>query len=188
MRVYVCPSEDAYACIDWSPRPVKRLKRADGTWLKEGPPPDDTEGKREHYERFCSLVWVARLQHNMLHDRRDSCLKDKALKDMNSSAAEHQLPGAPHEVDVIADAFDVMLSTTKLTEEEVLDLIAVWERGWKGSQRERERTLFDREVLLLSASKVHTQSVQSLRGPVKQRLRLAEELRSLHGARGIFAG
>ena len=51
----------------------------------------------------------------MLHDRRSLYLQDKALGDMNSSVAEHQLPGAPQEVDVIADAFDVMLSTTKLT-------------------------------------------------------------------------
>jgi hypothetical protein len=158
MRVYVCPSEDAYACIDWSPRPVKRLKRADGTWLKEGPPPDDTEGKREHYERFCSLVWVARLQHNMLHDQRDSWLKDKALKDMNSSTAEHQLPGAPHEVDVIVDAFDVMLSTTELTEEDVTYHMRVWQREWEGTQRERARTLYDREVSGLNAHKANARA------------------------------
>ena len=104
----------------WLDRPVKRRKRADGTCFHEGPPLDDTEGKREHYARFCSLVWGARLQHNMLHDRRSMYLHDKALSDMNSSVAEHQLPGAPREVDGIADAFDVMLSTTKLTEKEVL--------------------------------------------------------------------
>ena len=152
------PAEDALARMGWSPRPVKRLKRADGTWLKEGPPPDDTEGKREHYERFCSLVWVARLQHNMLHDRRGSCLEDKALKDMNSSVAEHQLPGAPHEVDVIVDAFDVMLSTTKLTEQDVTDHLAVWKREWEGTQRERARTLYDREVNRYNASKAYTRA------------------------------
>ena len=80
----MCAPEDAYEHVSWLHVPAKRPRLADGSVpFYEGPPPVDPEGRKKHYECFCSLVWGARLQHHALHERRAFYVREKTMSDIN---------------------------------------------------------------------------------------------------------
>ena len=113
--------------------PAKKQKLADGkVRFYDGPPPVDPEGRRRHYECFCSLVRDARLQHHALHERRAVYFSEKVLRDIHSFVTDYQIPGGTQDVDESGASFTEMLSRAKLTNSDVRDEISRWEKEWMG--------------------------------------------------------
>ncbi len=81
---FMCAPQEAYGRVTWVvPDPKNPSLIADGTpRLYVGPPPEDPEGRSKHYQCFCSLVWAAQQQHEMLHRQRDRCLGAKAVVEL----------------------------------------------------------------------------------------------------------
>jgi hypothetical protein len=120
----------------WRPAPATPAYLADGTHrLYVGPPPEDPEGRSQHYHCFCSLVWAAKQQHEMLHKRRDRCLGAKVKVEL-----DHCLGQSPARCDSGND-LAALQSAQTLQAEDVENELRDWEHQWRGHlvQQQRQR-------------------------------------------------
>jgi hypothetical protein len=189
IHCFMCAPQEAYNLVIWVvPDPKKPSRTADGTLrFYVGAPPTDAEGQRMHYQCFSSLLWGAKLQHDSLHTKRAEALHNKAQVEHTQRVLEHGIQPDQEDCDELGPSFRALVGEQTLK---------------KRGRRERRCSLgVAMEAIACAASArtpghdgrhkhVHgkTEDAESLPRYADQRVRLAEELHSLHDARGISAG
>ena len=134
----MCDPQETYESMHWRPAPATPAYLADGTpRLYVGPPPEDPEGRSNHYQCFCSLVWAAKQQHEMLHTHRDRCLGAKVAVEL-----DHYL-GQSHARFDSGNDLAALQSAQTLQAEDVEEELRNWEHRWRGLQAQQQRQIED---------------------------------------------